>query len=158
MQTADVLAGLAILVGLVGIVVPVLPGTLLIGATVVVWAVVVGGSTAWAATAVALAVLAVGSVVRFTIPGRSLREAGIPRRTLVLGALVGFVGFFVIPVLGLFLGFVLGVYAAELQRLGRQQAGPATWLALRAVVASVLIEAVAAIAATAVWLAGAIAA
>ena len=32
-------------------------------------------------------------------------------------------GFFVIPVVGLFLGFVLGVYLAELQRVGRAQAG-----------------------------------
>ena len=32
--------------------------------------------------------------------------------------MLGIVGFFVVPVVGLLLGFVLGVYLAELARLG----------------------------------------
>lgn len=156
MDLADVLAGIVILVGLVGIVVPVLPGTLLIGVAILVWAAVVGGSTAWLFAAGAVALLLVGTVVQYAVPGRSLRAAGIPARTLLLGAVLGVVGFFVVPVLGLFLGFVLGVYLGELQRVGRAAAGPATRMALRAVVTSILIEAIAALAATAVWVAAAL--
>jgi NADH-quinone oxidoreductase subunit E len=36
---------------------------------------------------------------------------------------LGIVGFFVVPVVGLLLGFVLGVYLAELARLGRNRSG-----------------------------------
>ena len=49
METEDLLAGLAIAVGLVGILLPILPGTLLIAAAVVVWAVVVGQAAGWVA-------------------------------------------------------------------------------------------------------------
>lgn len=157
MEIEDVLAGLAIVVGLVGIVVPLLPGTLLIGAALLIWAAVVGGSTAWLYTGAAVAVLVVGTVVKYALPGRSLRASGIPRRTVVIGAAAGVVGFFAIPVVGLFLGFVLGVYLSEVQRLGREAAGPATRLALRAVGLSVLIEAVAAALAAALWFVGALA-
>ena len=40
--------------------------------------------------------------------------------------LLGVVGFFVVPVVGLFLGFVLGVYLAELRRVGAAAAWPST--------------------------------
>ena len=69
----------------------------------------------------------------------------MPNRTLLVGALLGFVGFFVIPVVGMFIGFVLGVYVAERRRVGgarglaRRPTG-----ALRAVGVSILIELVAA--------------
>lgn len=156
MQTADALAGLAILVGLVGIVVPLLPGTLLIAAAVVVWAVAVGGGQAWLFAALAVTVLATGTVVKYAVPGRSLRAQGVPARTLLAGGVLGFVGFFVVPVAGLLLGFVLGVYLAELQRLGGERAWPATKAALRAVGLSIAIELASGAVAAALWLAGAL--
>ena len=156
MQTADLLAALAILVGLVGIVVPLLPGTLLIGGAALVWAWYVGGGTAWALALAAVAVLLVGTVVKYAVPGRNLKAGGIPNRTLLAGAGLGIVGFFVVPVVGLVLGFVLGVYLSELQRLGTQAAGPATKVALKAVGLSLLIELAAGSCAAALWLVGAV--
>ena len=44
----------------------------------------------------------------------------------MLGGVLGVVGFFVIPVIGLPLGFVLGVYLSELSRVGVDRAWPAT--------------------------------
>src|SRR3546814_6290826 len=44
---AEVLVGLVILVGLIGVVVPILPGTLLVFAAILVWAIMTGGATAW---------------------------------------------------------------------------------------------------------------
>jgi uncharacterized protein YqgC (DUF456 family) len=154
-EPEDALAGLAIVVGLAGIVVPILPGTVLVGLAVLAWAAYVGGSVAWTAAAVAVAVLGVGAVVKYALPGRDLKARGIPRSTLVVGGLLGIVGFFVVPVVGLFLGFVLGVYLAELRRVGRTRAWPATTAALRAVGFSMLIELVAALIAAAVWVAAA---
>ena len=53
MTLLDVLAGLAIAVGLVGIMVPVLPGTVLILGAVLVWAVSLGETAGWVVFAVA---------------------------------------------------------------------------------------------------------
>jgi hypothetical protein len=150
----EVAVGLVIAVGLVGIVVPVLPGTILVLAAVLVWATEVGGRDAWVVFAVATTLLVAGSVVKYTLPGRRLRTAGVPSATLWTGAALGFVGFFVVPVVGLFLGFVLGVYVAERHRVGGDQAWPATVHALKAVGLSILIELGAALLAAAVWAVG----
>ena len=158
MTTTDFLAGLAILVGLVGIVVPVLPGALLILVAVLVWATVVGTGTAWASAAVAVVFLVVGAVVKYTVPGRHLQAAGVPRRTIILGGLLGIVGFFVIPVLGLFIGFVAGVYLSELQRVGSTAAWPSTWTAIKAAGLSMLIELASGLLAASAFVVGVVAA
>jgi uncharacterized protein YqgC (DUF456 family) len=150
----DLLAGIAILVGLVGIVVPVLPGTLLILVAVLVWAALVGGTTAWAVAAVASLLLVVGGVVKYTVPGRRLKTAGVPNSTIVVGGLLGIVGFFAIPVVGLFVGFIGGVYLAELRRLGHPQAWPSTVAALKATGLSILIELAAGLLAASVFVGG----
>lgn len=74
---------------------------------------------------------------------------------MLAGALLGIVGFFVIPVAGLVIGFVAGVYAAERRRLGsRRSARSSTRSALRAVGLSILIELGGALLAAGVWLIG----
>jgi hypothetical protein len=83
-----------------------------------------------------------------------MKREGIPVGTLLLGAVLGVVGFFVVPVVGLVLGFVLGVYLSELFRLGPERAWPATRAALKAVGLSLLIELVASLAAAATWAVG----
>ena len=157
MTATELVLGLLVLVGVIGVVVPLLPGTLLVGGAVVVWAIDTGTITAWVFTAVALALLVAGAIVKYAVPGKRLKVSGVPTSTLVLGAVFGVVGFFVIPVLGVFLGFVLGVYVAEARRLGSGRAWPATKSALGAVGLSVLIELVAALLAAMVWLGGAVA-
>ena len=93
-------------------------------------------------------------LVKFLVPNRRLKVAGIPGSTQWVGAALGVIGFFVIPVVGLFIGFVLGVYLAEYRRLGASAAWPSTKHALRAVGTSILIELVAGVVATFVWVAG----
>ncbi len=156
MQTVDLLAALGIAVGVVGVLVPILPGTLLVAGSVLVWAFVVGTGEGWLWASVALGALAVGTVVKYAVPHRRIRDAGVPGRTLVAGAVLGLVGFFVIPVIGVVVGFVAGVYGAEAARLGPAAARPATWTALKAVGLSILIELLAAMVAATAWLVGAI--
>jgi uncharacterized protein YqgC (DUF456 family) len=141
----EILVALAIAVGLAGVLVPVLPGSLLIGAAVLVWSAERGGATAWVVTAIALALLVTGSVVKYVVPGRRLQRAGVPTSTLLAGAAVGVVGFFVVPVVGLPLGLLLGVYLAEWRRSsrrghGHRDAWPATVHAVRAVGLGIAIE------------------
>lgn len=152
----ELVIGLAVVVGVVGVVVPVLPGSLLILGAVLAWAVTSGSAEAWAFFALATVLLVSGAVVKYAVPGRSLKAAGVPNRTLVVGGLLGLVGFFVIPVVGLFIGFVLGVYLAEVQRLGRDDAGPSTRHALKAAGLSVLIELVTAVLAAVTYFTGAL--
>jgi hypothetical protein len=65
---------------------------------------------------------------------------------------LGVVGFFVIPVVGLLIGFVLGIYLAELARLGGHEAAwPSTRRALAAVGWSIVIEMATGLLAAAVW-------
>lgn len=155
-DVADLLTGLAVLVGLVGIVVPLLPGTLLVAIAMVVWAAYVGEPRGWALVAAALVVLAVGAVVKYLLAGRHLQGHGVPTSTLVVGGLLGIVGFFVVPVVGLPLGFVVGIYLAELRRVGTADAWPATVAALRAVGIALLVELVAGFVAASLWVTGAL--
>jgi uncharacterized protein YqgC (DUF456 family) len=150
----EVVVALAILVGLVGVVVPVLPGLVLVLVAVLVWAVDVGGGTAWTVFGLATAVLVAGTVVKYAVPGRRLKSSGIPASTTWFGIALGVVGFFVIPVVGLVIGFVLGVYLAEHRRVGSAAAWPSTQQALRAVGVSILIELAAGILAALVWVVG----
>ncbi|MDF1603172.1 DUF456 domain-containing protein [Nocardioides sp. YIM 152315] len=157
MTATTLLAAVLVAVGLVGIIVPILPGSVLVVAGVLVWAWAEGGVTAWTVFAVATGLVVVGAVVKYVVPGRRLQVAGIPATTQWVGVLLGVVGFFVVPVVGLFVGFVLGVYLAELARVGRREAWPSTVHSLKAVGLSIVIELVAASAATLVWIGGVVA-
>jgi uncharacterized protein YqgC (DUF456 family) len=154
-----VLVGIAIAAGLVGVVVPVLPGALLVWAAILVWALIVASTTAWIVLAVATIAIAAGQVVKYLVPHRRLRDAGVPRQSMLAGIVLAVAGFFLIPVVGLFLGFPLGVYLEERRRLGpHEPAWASTKHALRAVGLSLAIELVSALAAASAWLAAVIAA
>lgn len=147
------LIGLAILAGIVGILVPVLPGSLLVLGAILVWALIVSSATGWAVLAGATVLIGVAQIVKYLVPGRRMRDAGVPNRTIAAGAVVGIVGFFVIPIVGLFLGFPAGVYLAERHRLGpHHHAWESTKHALKALGLSILIELTAVLLVAGVWL------
>jgi uncharacterized protein YqgC (DUF456 family) len=154
MDGTVVICGLLVVVGLFGIVVPVLPGTLLVLLGFFVWASEAGTTESWSVFALAAGVLAVGTVVKYLVPGRRLKAA-VPTSTLVVGGLVAIVGFFVIPVVGAAVGFVLGVFLVE---LGRHRDGRVAWRstghALKAVMMSIGIELVAGFVIVALWVVG----
>jgi uncharacterized protein YqgC (DUF456 family) len=147
-------ASLVILLGLAGVIVPVLPGSVLIGAAIVGWAAFTGGEAAWVAAGIAVVLLVIGALVKFAVPHRRLRDVGVPMSTIVTGGILGIVGFFAVPVIGLFLGFVGGVWLAEARRLGARNARPSTKSAIGAVGLSILIELGFGLLATVVFLAG----
>lgn len=132
--------GIAVLVGLVGIVVPALPGSVVIGLAVLVWAIDAGGG-AWAVFAAVALLLVAGASASYVIPGRRVAASGVPRSTLVVAGLAGLVGFFVLPVAGLFLFFPAGLYLMEYRRLRDQRAAwTSAWLAIRMTALGMLIE------------------
>lgn len=147
-----VVVAVLIAVGLVGVVLPLLPGALLVAAAIVFWAVVESTTAAWTACGIGLLLIAASQILKYTLPGRRMRDSGVPGSSLLIGAVVGIGGFFVVPVIGLVLGFVAGVYLAELRRLGSTtRAWPSTVVALRAVGLSLAIELLGALAAAGTW-------
>ncbi|MBY5160935.1 DUF456 family protein [Salsipaludibacter albus] len=109
----EVLVGVVMVVGLVGVVVPVLPGLLLIAVAAVVWGFEVGTGSAWGVVAIMLALLAAGTVGKYLVPGQELAEQDTQPRTWLLATAGAVVGFFVVPVVGLVLGFLLGVWIGK---------------------------------------------
>jgi uncharacterized protein len=151
-----VLVALVIVVGLVGIVVPLLPGTLLVFGAIAVWAIFENNLISWVTLGVVTAFLAASTLIKYLWPMRRMRAAEVSTSSLVAGAVLGIVGFFVIPVLGLVIGFVLGIYLAELsKRRDQRVAWTSTKHALKGVALSVGVELCGALLATAAWVAGA---
>lgn len=148
-------AGFLILLGLVGIAVPVLPGLTLVWAGVLLWSIGTGTTAGWVVLGVATVLALAGFTLQYVAPGRRLRAAGVTTSTTVAAVLLGIVGFFVVPVVGAVLGFVLGVYLAERAKLGaHQQAWPRTKQALAAVGLGIGIQLATGLAITAAWVAG----
>jgi hypothetical protein len=147
-----VLVALAIAVGLAGIVVPILPGGLLVFAAIAVWAWVEGTTVAWVTLGIVAALFIAAEVIKYAWPVKRMRRADVRTSSLVAGGVLGVIGFFVIPVLGLILGFVLGVFLAELGvRRDSTRAWASTVHALKGVALSVGVELVGALASTVVW-------
>lgn len=147
-----VLIGLAMAVGLVGVLVPVLPGLLLVGAAGLGWAILADGAGPWIVFGLMVAVLLVGTIAKYVLPSRTLRQAGAPVSTLVLGAVGGIVGFFVIPIIGLLVGAVAGIYLGEARRLREARAaGRSTLATIKAIGIGLVIELLAGVLAVAIW-------
>lgn len=144
-MTTEVLVGtlllLVMLVGLAGVVVPVLPGLALINAAVLGWALYERSTVGWVTLAVCLAVWAVAFALQYLVPGKRLVAAGVPTWVVGVAGVAGVVGFFVVPVIGLPLFFVGAVYLVQSLRarhLGSSVGS--TWQAILAVGISQLIE------------------
>lgn len=151
----DVTVGALLVVAMLGVVVPLLPGTALAWAAIVVWAVVERSTTGWLVLLVASGAAAVGFVVKYLVPSRRLNDRGVPNSTTLVGGVLGVVGFFVVPVVGAPLGFVLGVYLAEWARLrAHSLAWRSTRTALGAVGLAMLIELTAVALMAGVWMLG----
>lgn len=144
--TTTIIAALVMAVGIAGLIVPALPGLLLVLGGVLIWALGNSGPTAWTVFGIACVLAAVGYVVQYVVPGRHLGRAGIPKRSSLVGVIFGVIGFFVIPVIGMLVGFVLGVFVAEMARQRRtDEAWRSTKVAVKAALMSVGIELLAAL-------------
>ena len=156
MSTAGVIAvALAIAVGIIGIVVPLLPGTLLVFGAIAVWAVVENNVTGWVTLGVVTALLGGATLIKYTWPVKRMRANDVRTLSLAAGAVLGIIGFFVIPVIGLLIGFVLGVYTAELSTRGDQRtAWVSTKHAVKGVALSMGVELAGALFATVAWVFG----
>lgn len=113
------LGALGVLLGLVGVAIPVLPGLLLVFLATAGTLLLQGASGAvWLVVGVLTVLALSGTAASTVLPARRAAGDGAPTGSLALAGVGAVVGFFVIPVLGLVVGGVLGLLLAEQRRLG----------------------------------------
>ena len=147
--------GLIMALGVFGALTQLFPGSLLILLGTLLWAALTGGNAWWYFGGVA-AIVVIAWLLLFLIPYKNMRNAGIPFSTLVIGFLLAIPGFFIIPIIGMPLGFLLGVFLATKMRekdKGRD-AWQDTWTATKGVLVAALIEVTCCAIAIAVWIVG----
>ena len=128
-------------IGVLGVIVPVLPGTLLVGLGLAVWSLGHRGPIDWTLLAIGLVVLAAGSLAGALLTKNQLARRDIPRWPVLTGLVTGMAGMVLLPGPGLFIGFAAGLFLAELTRVRNARAALSTsWVALRAVGLGMLIE------------------
>ncbi|MDR6977815.1 uncharacterized protein YqgC (DUF456 family) [Streptomyces sp. 3330] len=147
------LVGVVILLGLCGVLVPGVPGSWLVWAAVLWWALEDPQPASWVVLVGATVTLFLSQVVRWTLPPRRLRESGATTRMAAYAGLGAFLGFFLIPVIGAIPGFMGGIYLSERLRLGRHgEARAALRTAMRSGGSSILAELFACLLVMGAWL------
>ncbi|GHD22052.1 DUF456 domain-containing protein [Streptomyces galbus] len=135
------LVGLVILLGLCGVLLPGVPGSWLVWAAVLWWAMEDPRPVAWGVLVGATVVLFVSQVVRWSLPPRRLQAAGGTSRMAVFAGAGALLGFVLLPVLGAVPGFLGGIYLCERLRLGRHgEARAALRTVMRSGGTGVLVE------------------
>lgn len=141
---AELVAVLAValtIVGVCGIVVPVLPGSLAIVGGLFLWALLGGSPTGWVVFGIGAVLAGVGASASYVITGRKLRQREIPNRSVVVGVVCGVIGLFLVPFFGLPLGFAVGLLAMEWWRVqDLRSALSSSWSALTGVGLGMLVE------------------
>lgn len=150
-----VVTGIAMVLGVAGTVLPLLPGLWLIWVAGLVYAFASdAGTGGWVAMALLTILATAGSVVTIALPHRSGSTIGLPLWGQAVAALLAVIGFFVVPVLGAAIGFVLGVVLAMVARTNDlRSALPAAWSVIRAMLVASAIQFATGIVMVAVWIA-----
>ncbi|MET9890169.1 DUF456 domain-containing protein [Streptomyces sp. NPDC006465] len=147
------LVGVVILLGLAGVLVPGLPGSWLVWAAVLWWALSDPQALSWAVLVGATAVLLLAQAIRWMLPPRRRRESGATPRMAVYAGIGAALGFFLVPVIGAVPGFIGGIYLGERLRLGGHgEAKASVRTAMRAGGWSVLTELLACLLIMGAWL------
>jgi uncharacterized protein YqgC (DUF456 family) len=153
MDELDLLVGLVMLAGLVGVLVPLLPGLPLILVAAFVWVIADGADAGqWVVFGLVAVITVTAMVASSVIPARRATSAGAPWWVLGAGAAGVMIGFFVIPVVGALVGGPIGIFLGELVRLrDRRTAWATTRATLRGIGVGIAIQMVAGVAAVAIW-------
>lgn len=146
------LSGVGVAVGVVGTLIPVLPGTTVVWTSTVVYAFTVGW-TIPAVIAVSLSTftLLISLYLGIKIPAKATRD-GETRSALVAGFVGGVIGFFIIPLFGAPIGWLAGVFLVKYANTNAlKEATESTWRIAKAFGKSALIQMVIALMMGFIW-------
>ncbi|MET7601995.1 DUF456 domain-containing protein [Streptomyces avermitilis] len=145
--------GVVLLLGLVGVLVPGVPGSWLVWAAVLWWTLKDPQALAWGVLVGATLVLLLSRAIRWSLPPHRLRESGATPRMGAYAGIGALLGFVLLPVIGAIPGFIGGIYVSERLRLGRhREAVAAVRTAMRSGGSSVLTELFACLLVAGAWL------
>ena len=152
----ELIIGVCMAIGLIGTVIPILPGLLLMWAAGLSWVILDGGGLArWSLFAVMTVLVIAGHVMGIKIPVQRVTTAQPSRGTLIVASVLGLIGFFVIPVLGLPIGFISGIFIWNLiQTREFHRALRITWATTKSFGLVVLIHLLCGIGIAFLWLLG----
>lgn len=154
---ATVVTSVLIVIGCLGIILPVLPGSITALIGLIIWALVVQAVEGWVVLALGGTLLIAGMSASLVLTGSRLKRRAIPNRTLLFGVVGAVIGMFVIPVVGLIIGFVVGLLATETVRNRNfRTALDTSWVALKAAGIGIIIELSCALLAASVFIIGAL--
>lgn len=133
MSAVTFLTGLVVAVGVVGTVLPILPGLWLIWGACLVFGLLEGfGVAGLVAMAIITVLAAAGTAAGVVLPQRSASAIGMSVRDQLVALAFGIAGFFAIPVVGAVVGFVTGVFVvASLKTRDLRAASSWTWASLK---------------------------
>ncbi|MFD8890660.1 DUF456 domain-containing protein [Streptomyces sp. NPDC059566] len=147
------LVGLVLLLGVAGVLIPGVPGTWLVWAGLLWWALHVRSTLAWSLLVAATGLLLLVQVVKWLLPPRRVRGLGVTSQTAVFAGAGAVLGFVLVPVVGAVPGFVGGIYLCERRRLGTHgEAWASVRAVMRSVGTSVLVELFACLLVVGAWL------
>jgi uncharacterized protein YqgC (DUF456 family) len=104
-----------ILIGIIGIVVPILPGMLLVWLTVLgfAWVMEFQIVTPWM-LAVLTGIALITGTSSIWLPYLGAKSLGAAKRSVVLGFVGGIIGTFIMPLIGTIIGYALGIILGEM--------------------------------------------
>ena len=152
----ELLIAIVMAIGIIGTVIPFIPGLALVWFAGAIWAFFDGGDGKhmWILAAMTLFTI-IGYTAQFVIPAKAATVSAPAKGTLYLGGLAGLVGFFVLPVIGAPIGFLLGIYAGNfLNSNNSSQAWEATIRTTIAFGWAMIIQSICAVLVGLTWIVG----
>lgn len=133
-----------IIAGIIGTILPIIPGLLLSWIGVLLYGIERGfGTVGLIVMAICTVLLVVGTYLGFRIPQKDAATTGLTTGAQLFALALGIIGAFVIPVVGLPLGFVLGVFLARQKATADVNAAwESTKLILRSMLKASLVQAI----------------
>lgn len=112
-----ILTMVAMVVGLIGTALPLIPGLPIVWLAALVYGLVAGFGTTGAIAFTLITALAVAGIVgSIVLPHRHVAAQGGARSSVFGGVVGALVGVFAIPLVGLIVGGIVGIYAMEYRR------------------------------------------
>lgn len=108
-----------IVMGLIGVVVPMIPGTLLMWIAVLIYALVNGFNSIGVAAFVVITIIAlVTGTADLWMPLLGAKSGGASKRAVLLGVVGSLVGTLIAPLIGTLIGYAGGILLGEYQKRG----------------------------------------